>query len=237
MIITYVEETDTGLKSVVFDGVEAEKVRDKIYVVRAEEDVTNGILSITAANEDSVIRLNNYTSENGVLNISYNLTGDVSKVDFTATSMDGNHTENYTLYIIRKNTGAKSVFVNNTELTKTDDGYVYEVNAEATIADVRVIAESEVSKVQIGGNAQVFGEDKRTITLTGDTTIVPVKIYSYPYGENDAVTENVKIIRRDISLSLLTVSVKSDSPAAGRPPAPPPDCPAHNGHGEYILPC
>ena len=103
VIIKYVEDSDVALKSVVFDGVTAEKAdfKSNTYLVRADSTVTNGILTITAANEDAVVKLGSDKSTNGVLNVSYNVTKNVSKVDFTVTSKDGKAEQAYTLYIIR----------------------------------------------------------------------------------------------------------------------------------------
>ena len=57
-----------------FDGVTAEKAdfKSNTYLVRADSTVTNGILTITAANEDAVVKLDSDKSTNGVLNVSYN---------------------------------------------------------------------------------------------------------------------------------------------------------------------
>lgn len=213
IVIKYVENTDTSLKSVVFDGIKAEKLDfdSSTYAVRADSFLKNGILTITASNENAVITLGDDTSENGILNVSYNLTGNVSKVDFTVTAENGINFKDYTLYIIKNDTGVNEIYVNGTKVSKTDNGYVYEVPFDAKAADIRVVAESEISMVQIGSFDARIGEDTKTVTLQGATTEIPVNIYSYPYGENNVISETVKIVKKDISLSLSSVYVKSES--------------------------
>ena len=89
------------------------------------------------------------------------------------------------MYIIRSNTGEKEVYVNGTKLTKTSGGYTYEVPYGATAADIKVVADSEVSKVQIGDSEFKVSENTETVTLdSGKTTTVKFKIYSYPYDDN-----------------------------------------------------
>ena len=214
VIIKYVEDSDVALKSVVFDGVTAEKAdfKSNTYLVRADSTVTNGILTITAANEDAVVKLGSDKSTNGVLNVSYNVTKNVSKVDFTVTSKDGKAEQAYTLYIIRSNTGEKEVYVNGTKLTKTSGGYTYEVPYGATAADIKVVADSEVSKVQIGDSEFKVSENTETVTLdSGKTTTVKFKIYSYPYDDNSFIAETITLVRQDQSLALSNVMVQSKS--------------------------
>lgn len=214
VIIKYVEDSDVALKSVVFDGVTAEKAdfKSNTYLVRADSTVTNGILTITAANEDAVVKLGSDKSTNGVLNVSYNVTKNVSKVDFTVTSKDGKAEQTYTLYIIRSNTGEKEVYVNGTKLTKTSGGYTYEVPYGATAADIKVVADSEVSKVQIGDSEFKVSENTETVTLdSGKTTTVKFKIYSYPYDDNSFIAETITLVRQDQSLALSNVMVQSKS--------------------------
>ena len=146
------------------------------------------------------------------MNVSYNVTKNVSKVDFTVTSKDGKAEQTYTLYIIRSNTGEKEVYVNGTKLTKTSGGYTYEVPYGATAADIKVVADSEVSKVQIGDSEFKVSENAETVTLdSGKTTTVTFKIYSYPYDDNSFIAETITLVRQDQSLALSNVMVQSKS--------------------------
>ena len=77
--------------------------------------------------------------------------------------------------------------------------------------EVYVSANAPGAKVQIGSNPMRTAEDTQEVKLTGDLTIVPLTIYSYPYGETDKVVTDLHIKKMDIGLDSVMYAKNSAS--------------------------
>lgn len=187
------KSNNTNLLEVKVDGEEAElkedgkyyyklsEVKEKVNVyAKVEEQRDTSALVQIEENEKSLHETN---SEIGIIT-------HITEVKIKVEAEDGTIKE-HVLVIegLPDDVNIDKVIVNEIEAKYNYSKGRYEVRCKEEEFDVHVILSDKLATLELGGNAKKQGEDRITVSKTGEETIVKVKVTS----QSELVTEEYEI--------------------------------------------
>ena len=166
----------------------------------------------------------------GELTVQVPLTLDVNQVNYTVTAAGGGVPANGILYIIRVTQPLKTLMVDGTEPTQTTTGYSYVAPNDAEKVTVTATANSQFAKVSVNGSTPTFHTATVEVTVLQPNCVVPLKIYTYPYREEDAINTSLVITRMGPAYNLNYLGSRELGDTSANTTQVPKD-----SHGRYVL--
>ncbi len=163
------------------NSLDADKLDDSSYRIFVENTLTEVGVNIKAVDEHTTISVNDLNSNDVTFNKTLSTSGDITLVNFTATTELGT-SKDYMLYIIKESNdnAIQKLYVNNIEITKGDNGrYTTYIDNTQGNPTVKVKANNEYAYVRIGTNERELQQSEKVVKLSEErTTTVPIMVYS-----------------------------------------------------------